>query len=140
MVRGNDTRERSVGIGACMRQKGTNDDLSGGRLIRIVGGHENSTDVDICVGARATGIVGLHEEIQVQANDIHEHLAEVAVCVRRKGTYEYRCDIGEMTIDGHYEESPIVDCPQPTSGTNDGAVGSGYSGGCSHLFHRSKIH
>jgi hypothetical protein len=179
MVRGNDIRERSMGVGACIRQKGTYDDLCGARVIGIVGLreeigvqgndiyehwtevdisvgerviaeievqvndiHEHLAEVDICVGARVIGTVGLREEIEVQGNDIHEHLAVVDVCVRQKGTCDGWCDMGEMSIDGHYEDSLFVktDYPQPKSGAGDGVVGSGYSGGSRDLFHRSKVH
>ena len=116
MVRGNDIRERSMGVGVCIRQKGSYDDLCGARVI---------------------GFVGLREEIGVQENDIHEHLAEVDVCVRQPGTYDDWCDMEEMTIDGHHVK---IDCPQPKSGTGDGVVGSGYSGGSPNLFHRSKVY
>ena len=215
MVRGNDIHEHSMGVGACIRQKGTYDGLcsatmigivglheeivvqgndihglevdicvgaraiwivglreeievqendihehlvevdicEGARAIGIVGRreeievrendiHEHLTEVDICVGARVIWIVGLREGIEVQENDIHEHLTEVDVCVRQKGTCDDWCDIGEMTIDGHHEDSPFVkiDYPKPKSGTGDGVVGSGYSGGSRNLSHRSKVH
>ena len=177
MVRGNDIRERSMGVGVCIRQKGSYDDLCGARVIGFVGLreeigvqendihehlaevdvcvgarvmgivaeiedqgndiHEHLAEVDVCVGARVIGTVGLREEIEVRGNDIHEHLAEVDVCVRQPGTYDDWCDMEEMTIDGHHVK---IDCPQPKSGTGDGVVGSGYSGGSPNLFHRSKVY
>ena len=183
MVRGNDIHEHSMGVGACIRQKGTYDGLCSATMIGIVGLHEeivvqgndihglevdicvgaraiwivglreeievqendiheHLVEVDICEGARAIGIVGRREEIEVRENDIHEHLTEVDVCVRQKGTCDDWCDIGEMTIDGHHEDSPFVkiDYPKPKSGTGDGVVGSGYSGGSRNLSHRSKVH
>jgi hypothetical protein len=173
-----------MGVGTCIRQKGTYDGLCGARVIWIVDLHEeivvqgndireHLAEVDVCVGARVIWIVGLREEIEVQENDIHEHLAEVDicvgarvigivgrreievrendiheqltevdVCVRQKGTCDDWCDIGEMMIDGHHEDSLFVkiDYSKPKSGTGGGVVGSGYSGGSRNLFHRSKVH
>ena len=185
MVQRNDIHERSMGVGACIPQKGTYDGLCGARVIWIVGFHEeivvqgngiheHLVEVYVCVGARVIWIVGLHEEIEVQENDIHEHLAEVDiyvgakvigivgrrekievqendihehlaevdVCVRQKGTCDDWYNIGEMMIDGHHEDRLFVkiDYPKPKSGTGDGVVGSGYSGGSGNLFHRSKMH
>ena len=92
MVRENDIRERLMGVGACIHQEGTYDDLYGARVMEIVAlgekivvqGNdirEHLVEVDIC--AR---VIGLREEIVVRGNDIHEHLVEVDVCVREMGT------------------------------------------------------
>jgi len=128
VVRGNDIRERSMGVCACIHQEGTYDDLCGARVMKIVALgekivvqgndiHEHLVEVDIC--AR---VIGLREEIAVQESDIHEYLAEVDICVRQMGTYDDWCNVGGMMIDGHHEENRFVKT-QLKSGTSDGLVG-----------------
>ena len=104
MVRENGIREPSMGVGACIHQKGSYDGLCGAGVMGIVGLyekivvqendiHEHLAEIEICVGVRVIGIVGLREEIEVRENDIHEHLAEVDICVRQKETCDDWCDL-----------------------------------------------